>query len=84
MLPALILVASFLLGFVLGYATRAQRSRKRRAHHMMYGRYMSSQSGSSFPESWPAWSDSRPLGQRSDELERGISRQAWEWSQSRP
>ncbi len=69
MLPALILVASFLLGFVLGYATRERRSRKRRAHHMMYGRYMSSQSGSSFPGSWRSPSNGRPLNQRSDELE---------------
>jgi hypothetical protein len=32
MLPALILVASFLVGFALGYATRAQRSHKCRKH----------------------------------------------------
>ena len=84
MIPALILVASFLLGFVLGYATRAQRSRKRRAHHTMYGRYMSSQSGSSFPGSWRASPDSQPLGQVAEGLERGMSRDAWELSQSRP
>jgi hypothetical protein len=84
MLPALILVASFLLGFLLGYATRERRSRKRRTHYMMYGRYMSrSQSGSSFPGSWRASSDSRPLRQRSEDLERGMSREAWELSQSR-
>lgn len=81
MLPTLILVASFLLGFLLGYATRERRSRKRRTHYMMYGRYMSrSQNGSSFPGR--ASSDSRPL-RRSEDLERGMSREAWELSQSR-
>jgi len=41
MLAALILVASFLVGFALGYATRARRLHKRREHYLMYARYMS-------------------------------------------
>jgi hypothetical protein len=65
MLPALILAVFFLLGFCLGYATRAWRSRRLRAHYMTYGRYISSQSGSSFPESWRESSDSRPTLGRS-------------------
>jgi hypothetical protein len=40
MLPALIVVASFLVGFALGYATRARRSHKRREHYLMCARYM--------------------------------------------
>jgi hypothetical protein len=40
MLPARILVASFLVGFALGYATRARRSHKGREHYLMYARYM--------------------------------------------
>ena len=64
MLPAVILAVSFLLGFCLGYATRAWRSRKLRAHYMVYGRYVSSQGGSSFPDTWRASSDNRPTLER--------------------
>jgi hypothetical protein len=36
---ALILSIFFLLGFFAGYALRAWRSRKRRAHYLMYAPY---------------------------------------------
>jgi hypothetical protein len=39
MLPVLILVLIFTAGFGLGYATRAWRSHRRRARHLMYSPY---------------------------------------------
>ena len=39
MLAALILSMFFLVGFFAGYAVRAWRSRKRRAHYLMYAAY---------------------------------------------
>ncbi len=36
---ALLLSIFFLLGFFAGYAVRAWRSRKRRAHYLMYAPY---------------------------------------------
>jgi hypothetical protein len=39
MFPALILLSTFLVGFFLGYAVRAWRSRKRRAHYLLYAPY---------------------------------------------
>jgi hypothetical protein len=40
MLPILILVAIFLVAFVLGYAAHARRSHKRRARYLTYAPYM--------------------------------------------
>jgi hypothetical protein len=40
MLPALILVASFLVGFALGYTARARRSHKRHEQYLTSARYM--------------------------------------------
>ncbi|WP_027584193.1 hypothetical protein [Bradyrhizobium sp. Ai1a-2] len=39
MFPALILFVTFSVGFVLGYAARDWRSRKRRAHYLLYAPY---------------------------------------------
>jgi hypothetical protein len=39
MFPALILLATFSVGFALGYAVRDWRSRKRRAHYLLYAPY---------------------------------------------
>jgi hypothetical protein len=39
MLPILILSLIFFAGFFAGYAARAWRSQKRRAHYLMYARY---------------------------------------------
>jgi len=44
MLPGLILASMFLAGFLLGYAVRARRSHKRRAHYLMYAPYRSPKS----------------------------------------
>ena len=39
MIPFLILSTTFLAGFFGGYAARAWRSHKRRAHYLMYAPY---------------------------------------------
>ncbi|MGX9432345.1 MULTISPECIES: hypothetical protein [Bradyrhizobium] len=39
MFPALILLVTFSVGFLLGYAARDWRSRKRRAHYLLYAPY---------------------------------------------
>lgn len=39
MLPVLILLGVFAMGFCLGYAVRGRRSRKRRSQYLMYSPY---------------------------------------------
>jgi hypothetical protein len=45
---ALILTSTFFAGFFLGYAARAWRSHKRRAHYLMYAPYRSKSQTSAF------------------------------------
>lgn len=44
MIPVLILIAIFLIGFGAGYAARARRSRKRKELHRLYAPYRASAS----------------------------------------
>lgn len=45
MIAGLILSLVFFAGFLCGYAARARRSRKRRAHYLKYAPYESRSSG---------------------------------------
>jgi len=51
MLAVLILLLIFAAGFCFGYGTRALRSQRRRARHLMYARYSGGSGASAFGHS---------------------------------
>jgi hypothetical protein len=53
MLAVLILSSTFFAGFFVGYAVRAWRSHKRRAHYLAYAQYRARPQNDTFRQSGP-------------------------------